>query len=212
MVSTWPAVNPGGTLCKRTKLRTSSPAPTTSISERASSETTSKPRKRCRFKCRPPSLCPLRPPAFSDVLRSTLRARHTGARPNSMPVTSETPNVNATTTPLISMSSTVGIALVGQDGLCLIVNHALCDLLGYDEAWFLVHRLDDLLIPDDAKEPLQDRARALAGSIDKRPVALRLVRADGRTIWVHRVEVLIPAGDGQADTLLVQVEDITAEH
>jgi diguanylate cyclase (GGDEF)-like protein/PAS domain S-box-containing protein len=112
----------------------------------------------------------------------------------------------------VMMSSSVGIALVGQDGLCLIVNHALCDLLGYDEAWFLVHRLDDLLIPDDAKEPLQGRARALAGSIDKRPVALRLVRADGRTIWVHRVEVLIPAGDGQADTLLVQVEDITAEH
>jgi diguanylate cyclase (GGDEF)-like protein len=43
-------------------------------------------------------------------------------------------------------------------------------------------------------------------------VALRLVRADGCTIWVHRVEVLIPGGDGQADTLLVQVEDITAEH
>jgi diguanylate cyclase (GGDEF)-like protein/PAS domain S-box-containing protein len=112
----------------------------------------------------------------------------------------------------VMMSSSVGVALVGQDGLCLIVNHALCDLLGYDEAWFLVHRLDDLLLPDDAKEPLQDRARALAGSIDKRPVALRLVRADGRTIWVRRVEVVIPGGDGQADMLLVQVEDITAEH
>jgi two-component system cell cycle sensor histidine kinase/response regulator CckA len=61
----------------------------------------------------------------------------------------------------VMMSSSIGIALVGQDGLCLIVNHALCDLLGYDEAWFLVHRFDDLLLPDDAKEPRQDRAQPL---------------------------------------------------
>jgi diguanylate cyclase (GGDEF)-like protein/PAS domain S-box-containing protein len=112
----------------------------------------------------------------------------------------------------VMMSSSVGIALVGQDGLCLMVNHTLCDLLGYDEAWFLMHRFDDLLLPDDAKESLKDRARALPGSTDKRPVALRLVRADGRTIWVRRVRVLIPGGDGHTDTLLVQVEDITAEH
>ena len=39
-------VNPGGTSCRRTKLRISSPAPISRISENASSETTSKPRRR----------------------------------------------------------------------------------------------------------------------------------------------------------------------
>src|ERR1035437_172879 len=43
----------------------------------------------------------------------------------------------------VMMSSSVGIALVGQDGLCRVVNQALCDLLGYDEAWFLMRPFDD---------------------------------------------------------------------
>ncbi len=102
-------VNPGGTFCRRTKLRTSSPAPMTSIRESASSETTSRLRRRCRRRCRPPSLCPLRPPAFSEVLRSTLTARQTGARPNKMPVASEMANVNAATVALISISSRRGM-------------------------------------------------------------------------------------------------------
>jgi len=41
---------------------------------------------------------------------------------------------------------------------------------------------------------------------------LRLVRADGATVWVRRVTVLLPGGDGQANLVMVQVEDITAEH
>jgi diguanylate cyclase (GGDEF)-like protein/PAS domain S-box-containing protein len=112
----------------------------------------------------------------------------------------------------VMTSSTLGIALVGQDGLCLVVNQTLCDLLGYDDGWFLTHRFDDVMVPDDAKENHLGGARVLPGSTKKHPVALRLVRADGRTIWVRRVEVVIPGGEGHADTRLVQVEDITAEH
>ena len=43
-----PVVNPGGTPWRRTKLRIRSPAPISSISESASSETTSRPRNRRR--------------------------------------------------------------------------------------------------------------------------------------------------------------------
>ena len=46
MVITWSVVNPGATSCRRTKLRISSPAPTSRISEKAISETTSKLRRR----------------------------------------------------------------------------------------------------------------------------------------------------------------------
>ena len=112
----------------------------------------------------------------------------------------------------VMTSSSLGIALVGQDGFCVVVNQALCDLLGYDDGWFLVHRFDDVLLADDTKESLLGGARLLPGSTEKRPLVLHLVRADGRTIWVRRVDVVIPGGEGHTDTLLVQVEDITAEH
>ena len=44
-VRTLDGLNPGGTCCRRTKLRTSSPAPTTSITDSASSPTTSARRR-----------------------------------------------------------------------------------------------------------------------------------------------------------------------
>src|ERR1700691_4824937 len=68
IVTMWWVANPGGTACKRTKLRKSSPPPISSTSESASSPTTSNPRNRCRRKYNPPALCALRPPAFFDVV------------------------------------------------------------------------------------------------------------------------------------------------
>ena len=56
---------PGDTLCSRTKLRTSSPAPISSISENATSDTTSRLRSRRRDVPKPPSPCVFRPPALS---------------------------------------------------------------------------------------------------------------------------------------------------
>src|SRR5665647_1377823 len=81
-----------------------------------------------------------------------------------------------------------------------------------DEANFQAHRLPDFVHPDDAEEALQARARVIAGSSDKSVEKLRLVRADGATVWVRRVSVLLPGGDGQANLVMVQMEDITAEH
>ncbi|NYI41345.1 putative bifunctional diguanylate cyclase/phosphodiesterase [Demequina lutea] len=109
-------------------------------------------------------------------------------------------------------SASIGIALAGLDGSFRVVNRALCDLLGYDGAWFLAHRLHDVVHPDEVEEVLLDRAQIIAESIDKSTTKLRLVRADGVTIWVRRVGVLIRDGDGQPNLIMLQVEDITAEH
>src|SRR5665647_281042 len=64
--------------------------------------------------------------------------------------------------------------------------------------------------PDDVEEVLRARTRVIAGSSDTSK--LRLVRADGATVWVRRVTVLLHDGDGQANLVMVQAEDITAEH
>ena len=109
-------------------------------------------------------------------------------------------------------SASIGIALADLDGSFRMVNRSLCDLLGYEEAWFLTHRLDDLVPREDVKLALQRRAEIIAGSSVKNVVKMRLVRADGATVWVRRVGVLLRNGDDQPNQLMVQVEDITAEH
>ncbi len=109
-------------------------------------------------------------------------------------------------------SASIGIVLAGLDGSFQVVNLAFCDLLGYDEAYILAHRLPDFVHPDDAEDALQARARVIAGSIDMGAGTLRLVRADGATVWVRRVTVLLRDTDGEANLVMVQVEDITVEH
>jgi diguanylate cyclase (GGDEF)-like protein/PAS domain S-box-containing protein len=113
---------------------------------------------------------------------------------------------------IVMASASIGIALADMGGSFLVVNASLCDLLGYDEAWFLGHLIDDIVHPDDVQDVVQRRARGFARSGDTRAVQMRFVRSDGATVWVRRVVVLVPGGDDQPDLLMVQVEDITAEH
>jgi diguanylate cyclase (GGDEF)-like protein/PAS domain S-box-containing protein len=114
--------------------------------------------------------------------------------------------------PTVMASAAIGIALADLDGSFRVVNRSLCDLLGYGEAYLLAHRLPDFIHPDDADEALQARARVIAGASNMGAGKLRLVRADGATVWVRRMSVLLPGGDGQPNLVMVQVEDITAEH
>ena len=109
-------------------------------------------------------------------------------------------------------SASIGIALVESDGLFRVVNRALCDLLGYDEAWFLTHRVRDIVHPDEAEELAPDHAQVIAGSDDADVTNLRLIRADGATVWVRRVGVPIRGDEGQPNRIMIQVQDITAEH
>jgi diguanylate cyclase (GGDEF)-like protein/PAS domain S-box-containing protein len=109
-------------------------------------------------------------------------------------------------------SSAFGIALAGMDGFFQVVNASICDLLGHDEAWFLTRRIRDMAHPEDVEAVLQERARLLSGSTDRGAASLRLVRADGTTVWVRYVAVVIRNADGDPNLLMVQVEDITAEH
>jgi diguanylate cyclase (GGDEF)-like protein/PAS domain S-box-containing protein len=112
----------------------------------------------------------------------------------------------------VMASASIGIALADLGGAFRVVNRSLCDLLGYDEAYFLAHRLPDFVHPDDAEEAIRARARVIAGESNMGATKLRLVRADGATVWVRRVTVLLHDNNGGANLVMVQVEDITAEH
>jgi len=65
---------------------------------------------------------------------------------------------------------------------------------------------------EDVEAVLEERARLLTGSTDNGAASLRLVRADGTTVWVRYVVVLIRDANDQPNMVMLQVEDITAEN
>ena len=109
-------------------------------------------------------------------------------------------------------SAAIGIALTGLDGFFRMVNRSLCDLLGYDEAWFLAHQVRDIIHPGDLEGALEVRDRVMGGSADPCVAELRLVRVDGATVWVRYVRVRVPDGAGRPNLIMIQVQDISAEH
>jgi len=112
----------------------------------------------------------------------------------------------------VMQSATIGIVVANTDGSIRVVNQTMSDLLGYDEAWFLSHRLDDLVHPDEVEAAARDRARLVDGSGEPLATKMRLVRSDGATIWVSRAMLVIPGQDDRPDLLLVQTRDITTDH
>jgi diguanylate cyclase (GGDEF)-like protein/PAS domain S-box-containing protein len=109
-------------------------------------------------------------------------------------------------------SAAIGMALASPGGAFLVVNPSLRALLGYDEAWFEHHTLDEVVHPDDVASVLKERAALVAAHQDISQAEFRLVRADGVIVWVRRVGVVIRDADGLPSMLMLQVEDISAEH
>jgi diguanylate cyclase (GGDEF)-like protein/PAS domain S-box-containing protein len=112
----------------------------------------------------------------------------------------------------VMAAASFGIAMTDSDGFIKVVNHSLCDLLGRDQAWFLGRRFSETVHPNDADEATRARVRLLAAANNTISGQLRLVRADGATVWVRHLVVPVQARVGQPDLYMIQVEDITAEH
>jgi diguanylate cyclase (GGDEF)-like protein/PAS domain S-box-containing protein len=109
-------------------------------------------------------------------------------------------------------SSANGVIICDFTGRIELVNEALCQMMQRDEAWLVARFTNDLVHPDD--EAILVRARqATIANVPHRPVTeVRLVRADGGVIWARRTAGLIRAAGAPADRLVVQLEDVTAEH
>jgi len=112
----------------------------------------------------------------------------------------------------VMASASIGIGLASLDGSFRVVNASLCDLLDHDTAWFLAHHLRDIAHPEDRAATTPEKAGCQAGTLDKMASEVRLLRADGSVVWVRRVTVLIRDEEGRPSLLMVQFEDISAEH
>lgn len=110
------------------------------------------------------------------------------------------------------MDAAIGMALAGLDGLIRMVNPALARLLGRDEDWFVGQPLQVIVHPDDRGWMQAEGERALAAGTDSAVTEVTLVDADGGSVPVRGVSVVVRDAAGAPDFLLLQIEDLTAHH
>ena len=108
-------------------------------------------------------------------------------------------------------SAGIGMAIVSTEGRWIEVNPALCKLLGYQAGELLGRQVHDVSHPDDL--PLTERVlgRLLAPDEDVVEVEKRYVRADGKIIDVVVNSALMRDENGQAEYLISQIRDVTAQ-
>ncbi|HET6345907.1 MAG TPA: PAS domain S-box protein [Myxococcota bacterium] len=103
----------------------------------------------------------------------------------------------------------VGTAVISLRGRFITVNPALCNILGYSEVAFVEM---DFFALGDAADGFDDAdavSRMQAGELDSYQREKRLVHADGRPVWVAMSLSVVREPMGQAQSIVVQMLDIT---
>lgn len=102
-----------------------------------------------------------------------------------------------------------GMALISPIGHWLQVNNSLCQMLGFSENDLLQKNFQELTHPDDLPDDLVHIYRVLEGKtrIDQREK--RYLHSSGNPIWVLQSASLVNNSKGQAQHLILQIQDIT---
>jgi PAS domain S-box-containing protein len=104
----------------------------------------------------------------------------------------------------------IGKGIVAMDGRWLEANRVLCELLGYSREELLDHRIGDITHPDHRAADAAVLEQFRAGRQETYQVQKRYVRADGKEVWAQVNVSCVRLGDGAADYLITQVQDISA--
>jgi len=104
----------------------------------------------------------------------------------------------------------VGMALVGLDGTWLRVNDKACAIIGYTRDELLSGRFQDVTHVNDLESDLATRQRLLTGEIATFTREKRYLRRNGDVIWANLTISLIRDPEGQPDSIISIIEDITA--
>ncbi|MGE5471273.1 MAG: PAS domain S-box protein [Bacteroidota bacterium] len=105
----------------------------------------------------------------------------------------------------------VGMAISGLDKKWQVVNPALCNILGYPAEELVGKTWDELTYPADLAANKALFERVVRGEIDDYELQKRYVRADGQVITAQISVQAVRKADGSVDTMLVVIEDITAQ-
>ena len=100
-------------------------------------------------------------------------------------------------------------AHIGVDGRWRKVPPRLCELLGYSEGEMLELRVSDLAHPEDVEADRAERSRVLAGTARSYDLPMRLLRRDGRIIWVYANNSVVQDAEGKPLYFLVYIRDVS---
>ncbi|UEX79391.1 sensor domain-containing protein [Spiribacter halobius] len=103
----------------------------------------------------------------------------------------------------------IGMAHLARDGRILKVNGPLCELLGYGEGELRRHRVPELVHPDERARVAEAGQRIASGEHETLQTELRLLRADGETVWASVAAAPVYSGKDEVERLVAVVSDIS---
>lgn len=104
----------------------------------------------------------------------------------------------------------IGMCIVRPDGRFLAVNNSLCRVLGRDREAVMEQDFPTLLAEDDAARVEELLTGFIEEGLEEDEVEVRALRPDGRQIWLCARVASICDQDGRIDSLICQVQEITA--
>ena len=108
-------------------------------------------------------------------------------------------------------SAAVGMFLADREGNFVEVNNALCGFFGYDEDTLRYKTWQELTAADYLEADLDKRDEVLAGDIDSYRVVKQFIHADGGPIWGDLAVSCVRGDEGQVETFIGQITDITEQ-
>lgn len=111
------------------------------------------------------------------------------------------------------MFDLAGAGLVQADAPALRftrVNRTFCEIVGYSGEELLARTYLDLTHPQDRRRDMKALARVLRAKADSWSIEKRLVRKDGRAIWVAVDGAVLRDEDGRAVRVMAMIRDLTA--
>ena len=103
----------------------------------------------------------------------------------------------------------IGISEVGPDGRFLRVNEAICTIAGMSREQHMSATLFDRTHPDDADPDREAFRKQINGELEFYSVEKRLLRPDGRMIWLSVRSTPVRSDNGQLLYVVRVVQDIT---
>jgi PAS domain S-box-containing protein len=103
----------------------------------------------------------------------------------------------------------VGIAVADPNYRFLEANPKFCEILGYSRNELCALTFHDITHPDDVVETHAEVRRLLAGEIPHYVLEKRYVRKDSSVVWSRTTVTLQRDADGNPDSFIGVIEDIT---
>jgi len=103
----------------------------------------------------------------------------------------------------------IGMAHLSSDGRMLKANGPLCELLGYREGQLRRRRMPELVHPEERPRLAELGEQIARGHHDTLQTELRLMRADGASVWASVAAAPVYDADGAVDRVVAVVSDIS---